>query len=253
MQLSTSTKSVLMPSFPFERRHGTRDSQLVIRTYFLRLIAERAPRVVDDLWPTFWELVFEVCKEFGKDLIDDEATSRSGSGDAVDRLLARAWKEHRLFIINSEPENWKWRTLYWPLEYIHRLDEEKVREAFTSWELLADSTLRKSLRRWSEKWNLDSYWCREHAFVVLRRCLFNKGLQESLVHPHNPGPNPFFHPPKAQTIRWDKPEGPTPGKPNNWLTSIWTSTALEALQDGWETEYWRERWHDSVVAFARHS
>lgn len=235
-----------MPSFQFERRQGTRDSQLIVRAHFLRLIAELAPHVVDDLWPTFWQLVIAVCKDFGSDLIGGAAKKRSGI-EVFEHLLDQSWHENKLFISNSDRANWRWRSLYWPFEEIHKLNRERVLEVFPSWQELRDSNLRENLQKWSEKWNMDSDWVREHAFVVMRRWLFNEGLQDSFLHPHKPGPNPFRDPPKAETLIWTNPTQPTPGKPNNWLTRIWESTALEALQ-GWENQYWSERWHTNVVS-----
>ncbi len=195
MKSLVSTSSMSSPSFQFERGVGPRDSRLVARALFLKAIPEIAPHVIDDLWPTFWDFVFVVCKHFKKDLGVQQGGR--GGGEPFQQVLARVSQENWIAITNSDREVWIWRGLFWVLAEIHKLDPGKVRTAFSHWSLLSQGHLRQSLCKWSERWNLNEDWCREHALVVLRRWLFNKGLQESFLHPHNPKSNPFVHPPKA--------------------------------------------------------
>jgi hypothetical protein len=246
MQLSTSIKSVVMPSFPLEGKHGRKDSQLAASALFLKLIADLNPHVVDDLWPTFWDLCYALCKEFGKDLIGDEATNRSGH-QIFDILHRQAWCEHVVFISNSEYSNWRWRALFWPLAELHKLEPARVSATFRNWKGLPNCPLRANLRHWSKKWGLDADWCRDHALIVLRRLMFDKGLQNSFLHPHEPDQDPFLFPPKAQTLVWRESDEPAIGKPSNWLTKIWSSVALEPLLDEW-SEYLSERWQHNVPA-----
>jgi len=247
MQSLMSTNSVLIPSFQFERRIGVRDSRLVARAQFLRIIPEIVPHVLDDLWPTFWDFVFAGCERFKRELGIKERAPASGR-EVFQRVFGRACEENWNAITNSHREAWIWRAHFWTLEELHRLDPGKVSAAFPHWNLLPQGPLRRGLQRWSERWNLNADWCREHALVVLRRWLFNKGLLESFLHPHNPKPNPYVHPPKAQTLRWHQHGQPTPGTPNNWLKIIWDSTSLEALKDLWDNEYGRENWYSNVRA-----
>jgi hypothetical protein len=190
-------------------------------------------------------LFYAVCKDFGGDLIGDLANNRSGR-EVFDILHRRAWRENLDFIRNSERSNRRWRALFWPLEDLHKLDRARVMATFRTWNALPEGSLRTSLKQWSQKWNLDADWCRDHALIVLLRFLFNKGLQESFLHPHEPNQNPFLYPPKAQTFEWPENTSPVVGKPNNWLASIWTSVALEPLQGQW-SEYWKERWHANLT------
>jgi len=113
---------------------------------------------------------------------------------------------------------------------------------------LLDAKLRRSLERWTKRWNLNADWCRDHGLAVLRNCLFNGGLQDAFLHPHKPKSNPYIDPPKAETFKWHKTKGSKKGKPNNWLTIVWMSVSSAPLQDYWDIEHPKEKWIANVTA-----
>jgi hypothetical protein len=146
-------------------------------------------------------------------------------------------------IQNSEWDSWSYRSLFATFEQLHKLDAERIEQAFrASSKLSHGAAIRTELREWSIRWNLNAKWCHDHALRVLVRLFSNKGLQESFLHPHDPNGNPYVLPPRAQTLIWRDGLDPIPGEPNNWTAIIWTSLAREALQDYWEREHqWPSR------------
>lgn len=222
-----------MPSFQLERTTGARDSQLIARSHFLKLISELAPQVVDDLWPTFWHLVFAISKRFGQSLISSPRENLAGREIFV-RVHARACAEYRLLITNSEPSKWPWRALFATFEELHKLDRVSIERAFRGWRKLRKGKLRSGIDQWSIKWNLNADWCRDHALRVLVHFFFDGGLQNSFLHPHIPTLNPFLSSPKGQTLIHREGNHPIPGEPNNWPARIWASIAHEALQGEWD-------------------
>src|SRR5258708_22604031 len=199
MQLIAPIGSIGVPSIQLEASDGIRDSQRIARVLFLRMIPKLKPHVVDDLWHRFWDLAFLVCANFANDLIDAPS---GNSGQEIFQLLCKRSFQENLCLIRTEPVSWCSRTLACTLREFNKLDPAKLGAAFSTWSALPNGQLRNSLNAWSTRWKLDADWCRDHALFVCLKCLTDRGLQNSLLHPHYPKRNPYLHPPQAQTLKW---------------------------------------------------
>lgn len=63
-----------------------------------------------------------------------------------------------------------------------------VRASFRLWSQVTSKEtegVRKAILKWSERWNLNQAWCRDHALAVLQEWLFHDALKWLHITPHS--------------------------------------------------------------------
>lgn len=210
-----------------ERKEKERDSTGEARATFLRLISTLRPQVITDLYATVYvEFVYAVADHFKHELLGD--TSPTTSGAEAFLLIAKQViegieAEHEPSVLSTLPEDTRISLVLPRVQMLNlhlqgRLSEPRlveivslplmrvilrigdigdgrIREAFSNWHALTQSTapepLRKSIQLWSTRWSLDEDRCRNHALRVLRLWLSDESLRWSYLPYISPDPRLF--------------------------------------------------------------
>lgn len=188
---------------------------LQARTQFLEFIQRLKPHVIADLWTTaFPEFRLAVIRRFGKEIMDGIEDVK-GYFEEKQKKYLEDRDSHYFHLLHRKLEEATGAQPYGAFELLserpqlkEKIDEviqqyavafhnglvvkliqsklttevgeDPIRWAFHSYGEIAgrdeDQSLAAVIQRWSEKWDLNAEWCRDHAVAVLREWLSHPQL-----------------------------------------------------------------------------
>jgi hypothetical protein len=161
---------------------GLGESCLQARAAFLDSVLDLRPHVVSDLWArALDEFKLVILRRFRREISEGLDCSLEDHLKSALEKIRRAPQIYPDVLVDLVQQNLtpSWTAPVTP--------ENLVQEVFRSWATLRgkeNKTLRKKVREWSRRWNLDANWCRDHALTVLREWLLDESLKWLHFFPH---------------------------------------------------------------------